>query len=418
PWTAFGPGWWRVDVDVVPGVYVSENLTGNCEWLRAHNIRAREGEIIGSGSASSGVLRVAVLPTDAAIITSTGCGTWTLETPSSNPPPRDSTFSRRNQPTTLSSSGDHTCALRPDMTVVCWGSDVYEQSSPEKLKDENDDPLPPEELLFTSISAGSFNTCGLRPDLTLLCWGDDSEGQSTPRVRTTPGIGDFFIGLDVGALHGCAIRRDFAPVCWGSNGPELAGVPTPTPASTDPDYWDGLKRADPPPNERFDVISSGGQHTCALRRDGSAVCWGDARYGQTTPPEGGKYTAISAGGLHTCAIDTDGAAVCWGSNEMRQASPPQGVNFSAISSGIRHTCALRSDGAAVCWGSDAQGQSSPPDPDARYAAISSGGVHTCALEVDGTAVCWGRDAYGQASPPEDERFAVGRTGAVMADPMR
>ena len=67
-----------------PGVYVSENLTANCDGSRAHNIRAREGEVIGSGSASSGVLRVAVLPTDAAIITSTGCGTWTLETPSSN----------------------------------------------------------------------------------------------------------------------------------------------------------------------------------------------------------------------------------------------------------------------------------------------------------------------------------------------
>ena len=276
------------------------------------------------------------------------------------------------------------------MTVACWGSDVYDQSSPEKLKDEDDKPLPPEELLFTSISAGSFHTCGLRPDLTLLCWGDDSEGQSTPRARNTPGVGDFYVGLDSGTIHSCAIRRDNAAICWGSDGPVLPGVPTPTPASTDRNYWDGLKRATPPTNERFDVISSGGQHTCALRRDGSAVCWGDARYGQTTPPEGGKFTTISAGGLHTCALNADGAAVCWGSNEMGQMSPPEGMTFSAISSGTRHTCALRSDGAAICWGSDAQGQSSPPDPDARYAAISSGALHTCALQVDGTAVCWGR----------------------------
>ena len=100
-------------MDIVPGVYVSPELTENCDWIRAHSVRALEDEVIGSGSANSGVLRVAVLPTDAAILTSLGCGTWMLEAPASNPPPYDSTFSRRNQPTTLSSSGDHTCALRP-----------------------------------------------------------------------------------------------------------------------------------------------------------------------------------------------------------------------------------------------------------------------------------------------------------------
>ena len=402
-----------MNVDVVPGVYVSQVLSSHCEWLRAHDIRTRPDEITGSGSASSGVLRVAVLPTDAAVLTSLGCGTWTLESPAGDPPPWDTTFSRRNQPTTLSSSTDHTCALRPDMTVTCWGSDVYDQSSPEKLRDKEDEPLPPEELLFTSISAGGFHTCGLRPDRTLLCWGDDSEGQSTPLVRA---VGDLFVAVDSGTLHNCAIRRDNVPVCWGTDGPELAGVPTPTPVGRETSDWDGLRRSMPPPNQRFDVISGGGQHTCALRRDGTAMCWGDARYGQTSPPERAAFTSISAGGLHTCAIDTNGAAVCWGSNEMGQVSPPQGLKFSAISSGVRHTCALRSDGAAVCWGSNTQGQSSPPDPDARYAAISSGGVHTCALQVDGAAVCWGLDAYGQASPPEGERFAVGRTGVVTAEP--
>ena len=401
-------------VDIVPGVYVSTQLSGHCEWLRAHDIRARPDDVIATGSADRGVLRVAVLPTDNAVRTSLGCGVWTLESPAGGPPPHDPAFSRRNQPTTLSSSTTHTCALRPDMTVVCWGSDTYDQSSPEKLRDAEDKPLPPEDLLFTSISTGGFHTCGLRPDHTLLCWGDDSEGQSTPLVSTAPGVGNFFVGMDSGTLHSCAIRRDNAPICWGSDGPNLAGVPTPTPVSKDPDDWDGLRRTMPPPDEPFEVISGGGQHTCALRSDGSAMCWGDAHYGQTSPPRDARFTSISAGGLHTCAINTDGAAVCWGSDEMGQASPPEGVRLIAVSSGVRHTCALGSDGAAVCWGSDAQGQSSPPDPDARYAAISSGGVHTCALRVDGTAVCWGLDAYGQASPPEGERFAVGRTGAVAA----
>ena len=409
----FPPGVYRVNQDVVPGIYVSRQLSAHCEWIRAHDTRARPQDIIASGSASTGVLRVAILPTDNAVLTSAGCGEWTLESPASDPPPWDNLFSRRNQPTTLSSSTDHTCALRPDMTVVCWGSDAYDQSSPEKLRDKEDEPLAPEKLLFTSISTGGLHTCGLRPDRTVLCWGDDSEGQSTPLVRA---VGEQFVAIDSGTLHSCTIRRDNVPFCWGSDGPELAGVPTPTPVGREANDWDGLRRSMPPPNQLFDVISTGGQHTCALRGDGSAMCWGDARYGQTSPPEGKRFLAISAGGLHTCAIETNGAVVCWGSDEMGQATPPEGVTFSAISSGLRHTCALRSDGAAVCWGSDTQGQSSPPDPDARYAAISSGGIHTCALEVDGTVVCWGNDTYGQASPPEGERFAVGRTGIEMEEP--
>ena len=43
----------------------------------------------------------------------------------------------------------------------------------------------------------------------------------------------------------------------------------------------------------FRAISSGEHHTCGLREDGSAVCWGDNRHGRASPPEGGIFTAIS-----------------------------------------------------------------------------------------------------------------------------
>lgn len=35
---------------------------------------------------------------------------------------------------------------------------------------------------------------------------------------------------------------------------------------------------------RFVAISSGESHTCGLREDGSAACWGDNDYGQASPP--------------------------------------------------------------------------------------------------------------------------------------
>ena len=50
------------------------------------------------------------------------------------------------------------------------------------------------------------------------------------------------------------------------------------------------------------AISSGWNYTCALRKDGSPVCWGDNEYGQAAPPSGERFVAISARFFHTCAL--------------------------------------------------------------------------------------------------------------------
>ena len=119
-------------------------------------------------------------------------------------------------------------------------------------------------------------------------------------------------------------------------------------------------RTQPPQGRGFIAISNGDGYTCALRANGSPLCWGDFPDDLMSPPDGETFTHISSGSIHACALRADSSPVCWGDDSMGRASPPQGEAFTAISSGGWHTCALREDGSPVCWGDEADRQTQPP----------------------------------------------------------
>ena len=181
-------------------------------------------------------------------------------------------------------------------------------------------------------------------------------------------------------------------------------------------------------------VSVGGGHTCALRTNGNAYCWGDNSFGQVgvarsdtacgavrartpctmTPVQfapGTTFRSISAGANHSCGITLAREAYCWGANERGQVSDgvltgarlvriAGSLGWSEISAGLSHTCAVRTDGALFCWGSNERGQlgnsrtanSSAmlrvplPEP---AASVSAGQQRTCARSIAGTVYCWG-----------------------------
>ena len=272
----------------------------------------------------------------------------------------------------VSAGWEHTCGVRTDGSVACWGSNGSGQSAPPAGS-------------FTSVSGGHFHTCGVRVDGTVACWGSNGSGQSAPPAGS-------FASVSAGYLHTCGVREDGFVACWGSN----------------EDYERNYGGQATPPEGRFVSVNTLGIRTCGVREDGSVTCWGDDSHGAATPPAG-RFASVSVGGSHTCGVRDDGTVACWGSNSamenkvVGQATPPEG-RFASVSAGNAHTCGVRDDGAVACWGFDQYGQASPPE--GRFVSVSAGIHYTCGVRDDGAVACWGFDQYGQASPPEGRFVSV------------
>ena len=193
-----------------------------------------------------------------------------------------------------------------------------------------------------------------------------------------------------------------APTLIPPTTPEAVGIPS-VPAQEEPDPWpstietlapaqmqSSLSRQleTPAPKGIFTVISSGDLHTCALRLDGSPVCWGDNRRGQATPPEGAKFRAISAGDYHTCALTMDGSPACWGTHPRRgEFNTPEEERFTSISSYSNRACGLREDGSVKCWGSEYFGPVASPKAQG-FVSVTTGAQIGCGLRADNSVGCW------------------------------
>jgi alpha-tubulin suppressor-like RCC1 family protein len=338
----------------------------------------------------------------------------------------------------------HTCAARSDKTIKCWGRNDVGQlgnggttsSSLASYVGKNVDAA--SALGPYKVSSSAFHTCMVRADGLVSCWGRNAnaqlgDGSSTNRNRavTVRGVSGA-IGVSAGATHSCAVKSDGTVVCWGSaldgrlgrtaSGSNLAAGPVTGGASTLP----------PAITDAVQVVV-GNAHSCALRSGGTVVCWGDRTFGQlgdnfdssdsAQPIETvGLTDAISlgAGDDHTCAVRANGTVSCWGSNTAGQTGTGVGnpvgapTQLSGISNAVyvdgggEHTCATLASGQATCWGRNSSGQlgdgtlsgfDGPPPPIPGLTGIvgrvDAGSMHTCATISDGTVRCWGENHTGQ-----------------------
>ena len=94
----------------------------------------------------------------------------------------------------------HTCGVRRDGSVECWGSDLSGQATPPSGE-------------FASVSGGGGHTCGVRRDGSAECWGDDEDFDGNEIGQATPPSGEF-ASVSAGWTHTCGLRLDGSVECW------------------------------------------------------------------------------------------------------------------------------------------------------------------------------------------------------------
>ena len=111
---------------------------------------------------------------------------------------------------------DDTCAEASGETSVC-GDGVVDEGSGEDCDDAvNDgtcgtctnDCTWAEDCGLEQVSAGDLHTCGVKSDGTVACWGRNSYGESTPPSGR-------FESVSAGEYDTCGVKSDHSVTCWG-----------------------------------------------------------------------------------------------------------------------------------------------------------------------------------------------------------
>ena len=291
-------------------------------------------------------------------------------------------------------------------------------------------------LPWKDVSAGDTHSLAIDYNNTPFAWGDGSYGKLGDNSTSGSGVPDyiFFPGpiytalqVSAGGQHSLAIGSDTSLWAWGNNDSGQIGIGFASNSALSPiqvgfdTYWH--------------QISAGGRHSAGIisydsGASGYLYTWGDNingqlglgdrtdRYFPNAVGFSSIWKKVTTGNNHTLAIKTDGTLWSWGRNfdgqlglgdTTHRSSPVQVgslTNWKQVSGGGEHTLAIKTNGTLWAWGSNTNGELGLGDTTHRsspvqvgsltnWSQVSAGGEHSLATKTDGTLWAWGQGGSGQ-----------------------
>lgn len=273
----------------------------------------------------------------------------------------------------------HTLAVRRDGTLWSWGRNDHGQLGDGSTINRHDPMQVGSDRGWASISAGYSHSVAVREDGTLWAFGWNAEGQlgdGTQAERLVPtriGSDSDWVSVEAGKNHTLALKKDGSLWAWGNNaGGQLGdGTKSPRIVPQRVGSWGDWRS-----------VTSMEFHTLGVRTDGTLWSWGSNGFGVlgqgTTTPNylvptqvatDNDWVSVSTGYNHTLALKRDGSLWAWGYNSdgalgdgtmtFARPSPTRigtDTDWIHVAAGNWFSLGVRQDGSLWGWGFNAFGE--------------------------------------------------------------
>ncbi|MDA8615733.1 putative Ig domain-containing protein, partial [Candidatus Poseidoniales archaeon] len=358
------------------------------------------------------------------------------------------------RPDLMAAGYDHSCAIKDDGTVRCWGEGADGRLGYGGSADKSS-PTATSSLgtgrTAIDISAGGDHTCAVLDDGSVTCWGGNTYGQlgdGTTTSRTSPtqtlSLGRPAVAVEAGWYFTCALLDNGSVSCWGKNNQGQLGRGYENASTDTHQATPGLTL--PMPGGR-PVLTMDISHymACGVVDNGSIACWGQYGGGQTPSlktffSDANPAKDVATGRYSACGLMVNGNVTCWGTGFLGTGGSGQTANPGVIwpnlgsgrtavhvELGRKHNCALLDNGAVTCWGDDSYGQmgngvgtSNKNTPNSVSFAsgvvvqdIIAGQWHTCIAAQTNEMYCWGDGVRGKLGDGSTSQNNFAGSGAKV-----
>ena len=273
----------------------------------------------------------------------------------------------------------HSLSIKTDNALWVWGYNNHGQLGTNNVTNYSSPVTTAISGTFwKTCAAGYYHSAAIKTDGTLWMWGYNADGELGDNTVTkrssgvqTVAAGTNWNKISCGGYHTACIKTEGTLWLWGYNNQGQLGDNTRTHRSSPVQTVAG--------GTNWLNVSCGGFSTAAIKTDGTLWTWGGNSFGglgdntivdKSSPIQtitgGTSWKQVSmGGGNHTGAIKNDGSLWMWGYNLTgslgdntitNRSSPVQtvsaGTSWKQVDCGGfgQSTGAIKSDGSLWCWG--------------------------------------------------------------------